>query len=598
MNHKILKKDIKFYETSVLDTPPTEYIEENIYFDEETIKNKELIRVDMNLVQFPIFSKNTKRKVNQVITYFFNTNRDTYITVTPRAGDYIPGELEEKIFIVLMQIMKEQNMSKKFIVTATEIKNKLNMNTSRYGSIIKNSLLRLATTNYSFKNTLYSSEANGIISEAIVTTIFSMKIITLLSEENKVYRDRFKDRRVKEVYEITMSEHFYKNIIQKGYMVYSGKILLEIESSIARTLYMLIEKLRFNNLYLKLDTIYLIKRIPLKFERKNLPQTIKTLEKSFQELVSKRLIQRFQFIKETTWEKSEVEVFFYESANKEKQERFFKDRNYFTKLLTNLIISETTHEIIDESKPSILETAVTFEVIEEIINLMPKKAKELKTLPKIIKEAIEQYGYEKVKLLAVYMKKQKVEKIISYFLKALKENWSIEENTNRTDIENKSIDSKKVNLPYFDEIGYNEDLYNYFKELEKEKQDEIEKIVYKYYIKKCGMETKIQKLAFMKSKKIYICEYLEEHFDILKNKNNITTQLDSTSQPIVNIYEIEDIKRSIIEAIELADLIFTYSPEEKNLLLKNILQELIPLKISNNLTEKILNSIIKKYIKL
>lgn len=179
MNKKLTKKDTQFCEIITLDTPPTEYIEENIYIDEKTIKNKDLIRIDMNLVQFPIFSKNTKRKVNQVVTYFFNQNRDTHITVTPRAGDYIPGELEEKIFIVLMQIMKENNMSKKFIVTSTQIKEKLNMNTSRYGSIVKNSLLRLATSNYSFKNTLYSSETNSVISETVVTTIFSIKFITL-----------------------------------------------------------------------------------------------------------------------------------------------------------------------------------------------------------------------------------------------------------------------------------------------------------------------------------------------------------------------------------------------------------------------------------
>lgn len=53
------------------------------------------------------------------------------------------------------------------------------MNTSRYGSIVKNSLLRLATSNYSFKNTLYSSETNSVISETVVTTIFSIKFITL-----------------------------------------------------------------------------------------------------------------------------------------------------------------------------------------------------------------------------------------------------------------------------------------------------------------------------------------------------------------------------------------------------------------------------------
>ena len=79
MGKKIAKTDnFNWYEEEVIDTVPTEYIEENIYVDESFIKNKELIRMDMNLIQSPIFSKNTKRKVNQVVTYFFNKNRDTY----------------------------------------------------------------------------------------------------------------------------------------------------------------------------------------------------------------------------------------------------------------------------------------------------------------------------------------------------------------------------------------------------------------------------------------------------------------------------------------------------------------------------------------
>lgn len=596
MNKKLTKKDTQFCEIITLDTPPTEYIEENIYIDEKTIKNKDLIRIDMNLVQFPIFSKNTKRKVNQVVTYFFNQNRDTHITVTPRAGDYIPGELEEKIFIVLMQIMKENNMSKKFIVTSTQIKEKLNMNTSRYGSIVKNSLLRLATSNYSFKNTLYSSETNSVISETVVTTIFSIKFITLSSTENKKYRDKIKDKRIKEIYEINMSEHFYKNVIQKGYMVYNGKTLLEIENSTARTIYMLVEKLRFSSLYLKLDTIFLIKRIPLKFERKNLPQTIKTLEKSLQELVSKSLIKDFKFLKESTWEKSEIEIIFDEISNAEKQERFFKDRNDFSKLLVDLTLSETAHDIIDKiadkevDEISTLQGLNSSEKINEIINLMPKKAKELKTLPKAVKEAIDEYGYDKVEAVAIYMKKQNVEKIRAYFLKALKENWEIEQ------MESSKKD-KKIELDKEDfQTLYSKDtLYEQYEALKTEKRDEIEKIVYKNYIKECGIETKIQRLAFMNSKKIYICKYLEDNMDSLNLDNDNDSKINKSSNLNIS-YEIEDIKKIVLDAIELFDMVFPHSEDEKKNILKNILKGILPLVISRELTSEKLNKIIKKNV--
>ncbi|MGL5279169.1 MAG: hypothetical protein ACRC8M_08895 [Cetobacterium sp.] len=57
----------------VIDTKETEIIEENIYVDEDFIKNRSLIRMDLNLIQYPIFSKNTKRKENQIVKYYFNS---------------------------------------------------------------------------------------------------------------------------------------------------------------------------------------------------------------------------------------------------------------------------------------------------------------------------------------------------------------------------------------------------------------------------------------------------------------------------------------------------------------------------------------------
>lgn len=247
-----------YIEDEVIDTPETEIIEEDVIVDEKFIKNKELIRMDLNIIQFPIFSKNTQRKVNQIIKYYFNKNRDTYITVSPIAGDYIPGEMEEKVFIALMQIMKERNMPQKFIVSAAELREKLKLNSDRhYYSNIKKSLLRLSETNYNFKNTMYSSELGGTIKEEISTSILSLRVVNLSLKMNERYRDKINDKRIKEIYEISISDHFYKNIIKKGYLVYNSKTLLEIESSTARTIYMLIEKIRFQKLYLKLDTLFL-----------------------------------------------------------------------------------------------------------------------------------------------------------------------------------------------------------------------------------------------------------------------------------------------------------------------------------------------------
>ncbi|MEG1592752.1 MAG: hypothetical protein RR391_17990, partial [Chryseobacterium sp.] len=171
----------------------------------------------------------TKRKVNQVVRYFFNSNRDTYITVAPYQGDIIPGEAEEKIFIALMKIMKDRGMSKKFIVTATELKEVANIQNTAYISVIKKALSRLASTNYKFKNTMYSNELGIILSGEISTPILTYKSQSEIPlGEIKKIKSTINDNRIKEFYLIKISDHFYKNIVKRGYLVYDSDILLDI----------------------------------------------------------------------------------------------------------------------------------------------------------------------------------------------------------------------------------------------------------------------------------------------------------------------------------------------------------------------------------
>lgn len=599
---KLAVKDDCFDFQETIETPEAEIVEEIVYVDENFIKNKDLIRVDMNIVQFPIFSKNTQKKVNQIVKYYFNKNRDTYITVTPTAGDYIPGEAEEKIFIALMQLMKEKGMPKKFIISSNELKDKLKLNTNRYAEIVKKSLIRLSRTNYNFKNTMYSSEYKGTIKEEISTPILTLKIITLSLKENKKYRTAYKDKRIKELYEIDISDHFYNNIIQKGYLVYNSSILLEISTSTARTIYMLIEKLRFNNLYLKIDTMFLIKRIPLKYTKKLLSRTIKVLEHAFDELKKKELIEDFKFIKEKTWEKSEIEVFFKESSIEEKQQRFFEDRNDFRKLLTVSTISETEHnmiemmEVIQKENPE-KSVVVTNELIDKILGLMPSKAKTLKTMPKTIKDAIIQYGYSKVEEVAIYMKKNKVDKVRAYFIKALENDWTADEII--------EIETPKKSTKIIPEIESleEENFKNYDKELEyfntlvPEEKKKLEEKVYRAYIEQCGQETKIQKLAFTAAKNRLISEYILKNNLIVDEKIKLIVDepLREKEKDLSLIDDINYYNNYISNNIELYRVAFNLSESRVREIKKEVLSELGTKIIAKNITlEEINQSISKK----
>lgn len=605
MSKKIIKKNNDVWWQETIDTPETEYVEENFYVEETLVKNKELIRMEMNLIQLPIFSKNTKRKVNQVVKYFFNSNRDTYITVTPTAGNYIPGETEEKVFIALMQIMKEKGMPKKFIISVTDLRDKLKLNTGRYGNIIKSALLRLAETNYNFKNTMYSSELRGTINKEVSTPILTLEIITLSLKQNEKYRNLYDDKRIKEIYEINISDHFYSNIIQKGYMVYNSRILLEISTSTARTIYMLIEKLRFENLCLKMDIIFLIKRIPLKYDKKNLNSTVKTLEKALKELKDKNLIEDFKIIKESTWEKSEIEIFFHEKSKEEKQQRFFEDRNDFRKLLTETTVSDTEHEmiedaeIIEKSTPIESTVIVTQEMIDKILGLMPSKARSLKTMPKTIKEAILEYGYSKVESVAIYMKKNKVEKVRAYFIKALENNWCEDEaiviQTPKKDVLNASEEFlNKDETPK----NYEREL-EYFSALSSEEKEKLQEKVYRAYIEECGQETKIQKLAFNAAKKRLIAEYILKN-NLLKSEKPKSVVEEIPKENEIDLSLIDDINyynNYISSNIELYRVVFNLSEERIKEIKKEILLELGTKIISKTITLEEINASIAKNLK-
>ncbi|MDX8337262.1 MULTISPECIES: hypothetical protein [Cetobacterium] len=580
-----------FIET--IDTGPTYYLEEDISIDEKYIKNKALVRMDMNIVQFPIFSKNTKRKKNEITTYFFNKNRDTYITVKPSSGELIPGEGEERVFIALMKLMKEKGMTQEFIVTAKEIKDAVKTHSNNYISEIKRALLRLSETSYNFKNTMYSNEMNTILKEEISTPILTFKAKKLDLSGNESIKSTIKDGRIREVYVIKISDHFYKNIVKRGYLVYDSDILLDINSSVSRTLYMLIEKIRFEELYVRESVFALIKKIPLKYEKKTLSTTIKTLEKAFNELKQKHLIKDFKFIKTSTWLESDVEIYFDEGHNILKQERFEEDNKELKNMYNNLAIS-FTEKNIEEVKPLVI---VTNEMIAEVLDKMPSKAKVLKSMPKLVKETIENYGYEKVKATALYMATQKkVTSPRAYFLKALENNWA-DEILIRINLEqnSSSINERQEGIKDEKPFKIDENIVKFFNNLPDNVKKDIEEKTYQEYIKECGQETKIQKIAFNAAKNTLIYKYLYKNNlhknEIIQPVEEIKIQHDNNL-----VLELDLFNDIINKAIDMYRMILDLTSEKiievkretlKELGTKFILKKLTIDEINQTIAEKL-----------
>ncbi|MGL5355924.1 MAG: hypothetical protein ACRDAQ_05165 [Cetobacterium sp.] len=554
---KLKKFDIPRNE--VIDTGPSEIVEKFLDVSEiENEKNHSLVRIDINMIEYPLFTKSTSKKKNQIIRYFFNRSKEAYIQVNPTSGDYIPGELEERVFIALLKIMRDKRYNNMFYTNISEILTNMGIAQDSfkgfYGRISK-ALLRLSQTSYTFKNSLYSNKIKGIIEEQINTNIMNIHMISL-KQAHESEKELFTDRRIKEVIKVSISSHFYDNIIRKGYLVYDSQLLLSMENPITRALYMLINKLRFNRMYIKVLSMNLIKRIPLSENIQKIGRTIKIIDKSCQELKKMNLIENYSLIKNSKWMESEFEFFFNETHNELKQTYFFDDKNHFDNLLithtdSGVDLLNDGNEQFQAVKAETVDRIPTNEKLAEIFKILPSKAKELKTLPKVIKDGIRQYGYEHIKLVAEYVKIQKVSNIRSYIIQALSKGWAEDyivqkKNTALEKVQNEKLSLFDSNIKNSDEnnenLENNLEVQKFLIEASTETKMNIEKEAYKDYILMCGTEGKIQKMAFSAAKDKLIKDYLS------KNLDKYTAQMATNIQNAFN-------SSNTTEEIELIEII-------------------------------------------
>ncbi|MGL5988169.1 hypothetical protein, partial [Cetobacterium sp.] len=107
--------------------------------------------------------------------------------------------------------------------------------------------------------------------------------------------------------------------------------------------------------------------------------------------------------------------------------------------------------------------------------------------------------------------------------------------------------------------------------------------------------TKIQKIAFSASRKKYISEFLEKN-ENLQNKSAQTNQtLFQNVEPVESTQSMDDIseiKKKILEALELADIVYSYSEDAKKELLLSILKEVIAIRNKGVLTAEKLTEVI------
>ena len=297
-------------------------IEEENYETEKLLdmeETKNIIRIEMNTIEYPLFTKNKKIDINTGIKYIFNDKKNQFIEVIPALNSKIPHEFDERIFHGLMSLLRDQKYNRKVYFYYKLLMEKSGIKYSgRTLKAVKESLNRLATTSYTFNNCFYYNPNANILNREIKTKMLSIDTVTF-EEAIKVSNnlsEYFYHHKIKELIEVTFDEKIFDNIISKGFLYFNAADLQLIEYDIARSLYTMITKWRNKALYIKRYSSFLASRIPLSWKKENINKSVKSIIKAFDELKEKKLISGYHFEKNKKYENSYFEIFFEKGHNK------------------------------------------------------------------------------------------------------------------------------------------------------------------------------------------------------------------------------------------------------------------------------------------
>ena len=521
-------------------------IEEYLNVDSSLIemeKNRDLIRLEMNIVEFPIFSKSNNIRVNQVKKYYFSSDKSSFLEIIPAFETMIPGELEERVFIALTKILRNNKYNQTFYCTINDIFDnmKIENKATRKGLYpkIKKAISKMATTTFRFKNLFYSNEIKKVYDDLIETNMLTFRLISL-KDATFAESNFFSDKRTKEVYKITISEEFHENIVKKGYLAFDADELLSIKDSITRSIYTMITKWRYNDLYLKKTAFHIARRVPLAWDN-NARRTVIKIDKCLQELKDSNFIKDYKFNKNDKWERADFEIFWDISHNKIKQEIFYDERATFEKMI---------HSIEDRQNEIDVNTPLLFSdpQFNEILEIFPEVARKMKTLPNVIREGLKNYDYNYVKYTAEYTAFNCKASYIKYFKDALEKRWADEFIAKKESFAEKKVkrEEKIIEEAVLVEES-KEDLPKHtwaeFLSLAPALQGEIEAASYEAFLIEAGSkDDKTMRGIFNKSKKSLILK-------VMGTYNLEKTYPMNDAQPKISEQKKKDPIKNIVEAV-------------------------------------------------
>ncbi len=526
-----------------------EVIEEFLNIDESLValeQNKALVRMEMNIIEFPLFSKSNLVKTNQIKKYYFSSDKKSFLEVVPAVGTSIPGEFEERVFIALLKIFKKSGYSSTFYCKASDILDNMNVANEKTKKAlypkVKQAISKLTTTTFKFKNLFYSNALQDVMDDLIETNILTYRLLSFkeaLGDE----KEYFSDKRIKEIYRISVSSHFYDNIIKKGYLVFDADELLNIKDSITRSIYTMITKWRNNKLYLKRPAFYIARRVPLAWTKHSIKKTVPRIEKSLLELKELNYISDYNLHKNDKLEKAEFEIFFSDEHNKIKRDIFYDEKAEFNKMIHY-------EEVRLNEEIPLLESNNNENEVNLILSIFGEKGAKLKTLPSAIREALKNYEFDYVKYTAEYTTLNCKVSYIKYFKESLLNNWADEYIAKQEAREENKI-KKKEKLVIEEAIVVEEKptenayVWEDFIALSPEYRIEVEAAAYQsFLIESNALDNKIMRNIFEKSKKSMILKIMSEY--------KIPKGTIPTEEPLIEMEKEIEIQKPLDEKKEVS----------------------------------------------
>jgi hypothetical protein len=481
-------------ETSDVKMIEIEEINYNLDSDPELEANSELIKYEFNMIELPFFTKDKNVGDGKAKKYIFSEKDKSYMKITP-SGDTdlisnkIPQEFDEKIFYGILKLSREQE-SKTVI---TDYFTLAKVSGVHYNDMkrIKDSIQRLRNCKIEMNNLFYNATIKGKMDGNQDFNIlqdkeeYTFKEMQKLPEEKKEhYRKYFRNSKISEILVMTLADKVYKNIEHKGFLYFNQKELLEINNATARKLFLLITKWQGweKKLSIKRSCRFLASRIPLSWEKTNIPGTINVIESAVNQLKSKNLINNFILSRTKPLSNSYIEFYFNDASGG----RLY-DYNYKAAGVTTghegLVINAVTDEFLDERQTTLFSD-MTEEQFDGTMRLLPEQYRT--EVNADLLRAFSSKGKEYLITSIEYAKKNYKENFDAYLRMTLEKDWAKGEREKQGLEIKKEKEEKQKSADDSERLRQSaEHIYNKMKspELEKMHQEAERSSYYRFVLK-------------------------------------------------------------------------------------------------------------------